>query len=319
MPDGTQYDLSSAVNDPDFLKADVRDKIAFLSAHDSDFANANIKDKMGYINHILGQGEQEDTRGTYEKLTAPIDTGAQNPATRLLSSVGGAVMGAPAAIWNQAQSIAQNPTKMLLGPAGALIPENANLSDYGKAATWKAIPSVLPEALGAGIGAYATGEMTGAAAGKAPPAMGEIAGNARASIARAMRDPATGKVLNPYELAMDKLLPDPNAPQTIPAKAIPKGTNFGQFLEQQKILAKQTKLQAAKDAFIARKAAAADAEAQDLITRTQKLVKPGEAPTPEDLKRAGDLTQAPLIRLQALAKFGDKLAQNEINRRLKNY
>jgi len=56
----------------------------------------------------------------------------------------------------------------------------------------------------------------------------------------------------------------------------------------------------------------------DLITRTQKLVVPGETPTVADLKRAGDLTQAPLSRLQQLAKFGDRLAQNEINRRLKN-
>jgi hypothetical protein len=196
MSDGTQYDLSSAVKDPDFLKADVRDKIAFLSAHDSDFANANLKDKMGYIDHILGQGEPEDTRGTYEKLTAPIDTGAQSPATRLLSSVGGAVMGAPAAIWNQAQSIAQNPTKMLLGPAGALIPENANLSDYGKAATWKAIPSVLPEALGAGIGGYAAGEITGAAGSKLRMPTAQI-GKLKGAIGDTIVDPSGNPKLLP--------------------------------------------------------------------------------------------------------------------------
>ena len=56
----------------------------------------------------------------------------------------------------------------------------------------------------------------------------------------------------------------------------------------------------------------------DLISRTRALVKPGEAPSPVDLKRAGDLTQAPLARLRTLAKFGDKLAENEINRRLRN-
>jgi hypothetical protein len=56
----------------------------------------------------------------------------------------------------------------------------------------------------------------------------------------------------------------------------------------------------------------------DLISRTQRLVVPGEMPTVEDLKRAGDLTQAPIARLRQLAKFGDRLAQNEINRRLKN-
>ena len=57
---------------------------------------------------------------------------------------------------------------------------------------------------------------------------------------------------------------------------------------------------------------------QDLITRMKKITIPGEEPSPEELKRAGDFTQAPLSKLQALAKFGDKLAQNELNRRLKN-
>ena len=56
---------------------------------------------------------------------------------------------------------------------------------------------------------------------------------------------------------------------------------------------------------------------QDLINRMKKLVKPGEEPTAADLKRAGDLTQTPTAKLRALAKFGDKLAQNELNRRLK--
>lgn len=56
----------------------------------------------------------------------------------------------------------------------------------------------------------------------------------------------------------------------------------------------------------------------DLISRTRRVSIPGEEPTPTDLKRAGDLTQAPLERLKALAKFGDKLAQNELRRRLKH-
>jgi hypothetical protein len=57
---------------------------------------------------------------------------------------------------------------------------------------------------------------------------------------------------------------------------------------------------------------------QDLITRTRKLVQPGQTPSAEDLKRAGDLTQAPLGRLKLLADWGDELAKNEINRRLRN-
>jgi hypothetical protein len=57
---------------------------------------------------------------------------------------------------------------------------------------------------------------------------------------------------------------------------------------------------------------------QDLISRTRRISIPGEEPTTADLKRAGDLTQAPLQRLKSLARFGDRLAQIEINRRLKN-
>ena len=56
---------------------------------------------------------------------------------------------------------------------------------------------------------------------------------------------------------------------------------------------------------------------QDLISRMKKIVKPGEEPTAADLKRAGDLTQVPLPVLKNLAKFGDRLAQNELNRRVR--
>lgn len=61
-----------------------------------------------------------------------------------------------------------------------------------------------------------------------------------------------------------------------------------------------------------------DVNSQDLISRMKKIVKPGEEPSAADLKRAGDLTQASAARLRTLAKFGDRLAQNELNRRLKN-
>lgn len=60
-----------------------------------------------------------------------------------------------------------------------------------------------------------------------------------------------------------------------------------------------------------------DTSSQDLISRMKKIAVPGEEPTAGDLKRAGDFTQTPLSKLKALAKFGDKLAQNELNRRLR--
>jgi len=55
---------------------------------------------------------------------------------------------------------------------------------------------------------------------------------------------------------------------------------------------------------------------QDLISRMKKIAVPGEEPSAADLKRAGDFTQVSTEKLKTLARFGDKLAQNELNRRL---
>lgn len=60
----------------------------------------------------------------------------------------------------------------------------------------------------------------------------------RTALSEFVRDPATGRVRSPWDLAIDKIAPDPYAPQSIPAKAIPKGTNYGQYLENQKLAAK---------------------------------------------------------------------------------
>lgn len=60
----------------------------------------------------------------------------------------------------------------------------------------------------------------------------------RAGLARIVRDPTTGKVQTPWEMAVNKVIPDPNAPKAFPARPIAKGTNYGQFLENQKLAAK---------------------------------------------------------------------------------
>lgn len=73
MPDGQQYDLSTAARDPDFLKAGTGDKIAFLSAHDADFSKAAPADKAGYINHILGN----DQKTPFEKRNEMGPVGRQ--------------------------------------------------------------------------------------------------------------------------------------------------------------------------------------------------------------------------------------------------
>jgi hypothetical protein len=57
---------------------------------------------------------------------------------------------------------------------------------------------------------------------------------------------------------------------------------------------------------------------QDLVRRPKRIVVPGEEPTPEELKTAGDYTQTPIERLRLLDKMGDRVAHWEIVRRQKN-
>ena len=94
MPDGTQFDLTTAAKDPDFLKAPTSDKIAFLSAHDSDFAAAHPDDQAAYINHIMGN----DTPTQFEKerqgATTTLTGGSSQTGGGLLSNFWSAIKNA---------------------------------------------------------------------------------------------------------------------------------------------------------------------------------------------------------------------------------
>lgn len=120
----------------------------------------------------------------------------------------------------------------------------------GRGLPWltRALAGASGSALGSGAGTLAAGGSpkaalaTGAgyAATSAPLEMAATGLKAAQPVLQQIaRDPITGKIRTPWELAVDKLLPDPYAPQTIPAKPIPRGTNYGQFLENQKVAAKQ--------------------------------------------------------------------------------
>ena len=360
MPNGTQYDLSTAVQDPDFMRASIPDKISFLSAHDSDFANANLKDKIGYLNHILGQDQAPSETGTYQKLTASynpkVEQWAQKhpvagPILRFLDATGGAAISTPEAIVNGIKDAASSLWTGQESQTAQAVKESAKEWATNPNVR-KAALSLLPEALGQGVGNVAGGEALGAVA--KPIKQG--AGVARESIGKAIHTPegdltpnaelagkvggglagtavaspighpyigaAAGYKLGPQIL--DKLFPEPEAIADKRALADMYQSKAEDLMrrgrEQDALDRKQASqlYQQAKQDFLAKKQAATESDAQDLITRTKALVKPGEAPTAADLKRAGDLTQAPLARLKTLAKFGDKLAQNEINRRLRN-
>ena len=67
---------------------------------------------------------------------------------RFLSSTGATVLGMPGSLYQTAR----HPLDTIGDVAGSL-------SEYAKPSTWEAIPSILPEALGVGTGAAATGEV----------------------------------------------------------------------------------------------------------------------------------------------------------------
>jgi len=117
----------------------------------------------------------------YEKLTAPIDTGATNPVSRFASSLGGAVIGAPKATFDTMSDLAKsyfNPRRP--SQVGQNISES--IAAYAKPETWKGIPSVLPEALGQGVGSVVAGEIAGKLPGTIKAELPSTA-NAGASLA----------------------------------------------------------------------------------------------------------------------------------------
>ena len=110
-----------------------------------------------------GTAAEEEKPSLYQKLTAPIDPGAHNPATRFLSSVGGAVIGAPEA--------ALNTMRHPIDTAKGVV---SSLQAWRDPNTWKGALSVLPEALGQGVGNVAAGEITGAAGSAAKSAAASV-------------------------------------------------------------------------------------------------------------------------------------------------
>jgi hypothetical protein len=105
-------------------------------------------------------------------LTAPIDTEAKNPISRTLSSAGGTVIGALSHPIDAVKSGIEG-----LGDIATLgLTEGSPIGESMKAwanpktrPTWEGIKSVLPEALGQGIGTVAAGELGGEVARAAGP------------------------------------------------------------------------------------------------------------------------------------------------------
>lgn len=108
----------------------------------------------------------------YERLTSPYDPGATNVPERVLSSIGGSVLGTPGAIYSSIRHpliTAKGLGSQLSEAYKFYAPESIGGSPTPL--NWQAIKGVLPEAIGTGIGQAAVGELGGKTAGAAKGAI----------------------------------------------------------------------------------------------------------------------------------------------------
>jgi hypothetical protein len=168
--------VAQALTDKDFLTAQPDDQKKYLSSVDPDFAKATPADQDAYHSHVVLPAVRANSakmnaqptqlekasqpQSTYGKLTAPIDTEAKDPVSRTLSSAGATLAGAPEAAGNLILHPFDTATKMGQGIGESL----STWANPKTRPTWEGIKSVLPEALGQGIGNVAAGEIGGAAA-----------------------------------------------------------------------------------------------------------------------------------------------------------
>jgi hypothetical protein len=141
---------------------------------------------------VQQDAQAPQTPGFYKRLVAPYDPGAEdsNVAVRALSAAGGAVLGTPGAVYHAfADEPTEEETKKYSGDTGGLKrvglglerlvvdPVESAVKDYASGkVTPRAALSVLPEALGVGVGSQAAGELGGRVLGKikAPATPGEL-------------------------------------------------------------------------------------------------------------------------------------------------
>lgn len=137
--------------------------------------------------YALDSGAPAEQPSTYSKLTAPLNQNAEEwaaqhpvigPAVRLLDAAGGAAISTPEGILNALSHPVDTAKATGSGIAAWFDPKTRP--------TWEQIKSVLPEALGQGVGNVAGGEAIGPVAGLAKDAAGAVIPSAE-TIAKAAR------------------------------------------------------------------------------------------------------------------------------------
>lgn len=194
-----ETDLNELVRDPDFLRADLRKKIAFLSSQDADFAKANPKKQIDYINHLLKQGAS-DVPGAMDDFNRQANEfllGAASGASGMTESVSPVSdtlkqMAAPRTVGQTAMEVLEGGIpaigvgRALYGLGRDLFaPRTAGESDSDAMARR----------------AHALGRGTGMAA---PVVLGEGIPATRGAVARTMYNP--GGVMKPGAVATGRVL-----------------------------------------------------------------------------------------------------------------
>jgi hypothetical protein len=216
MPNGDKIDLSAAAQDQDFLRADMKDKIAYLAAHDQDFAKASRQDQLDYVNYILGQGKPEPP-SAFDRLTAGYNPklnefAEKHPTANLLrpfDAAGGMVMGALPAAY-----------QAFMHPIDTAVSTVSDLASWMDPNTAKGALSVLPEAIGGAALPVLAGEAVGPKAirGAARKAVLTPEGKARLPI----------KLISPRRAAvLEKSLAPPKPAPPAPPETFPKATSSG--------------------------------------------------------------------------------------------
>jgi hypothetical protein len=214
MADGENQQPFDFHSDPDFQGLPVTEKHKVLLSMDPDYKALPAPEQAKALNTIHYGASQEPKPSTWERLTSADDPGAREfaekhpifgPPARVLSAIGGAVPGLLGSVYH---AVADKPTeeenKMFEGHtripgeltverltgAPSIVQGAKDWANPQTRPTARGALSVLPEALGTGIGTVAAGEMAGAAIPKISAAAAELPGAVKTGFKNKLLTPA---------------------------------------------------------------------------------------------------------------------------------
>lgn len=324
-----KFDLTTAVKDPDFLKAPPHEKVAFLSAHDPDFAQAHPADQGAYLAHLLGSDQktqfEKDRPG--EGITSKGAGGAAWDAVK--SIVGNLWQGAKKSFStgdeyaSPAEYVAKQDAANAERQAQDEARKKAGYSPFYRAAAQAGAPvdparmerhaergeggAILGEA-GVGIGATV---LPGVAKRVAKPFS-----NAIAKTFRTPEGEVRPEVYEPKQLiktAADKIIPKTAEQEAAQAKAV-QDAAYEQKAQDLERRGRQQEAIDRKARIAAKGEAAADAEARKAVPLTQSPYYAQNQATAEaaaEARKPVPVTQSPYYAANKAAAEATAKAESE--------